>query len=64
MPKVKYVGPADVRELGVDDLSRLDVLWEEALRFPRAVALELPEEVVEALVTSELVAGEFVIDDS
>ena len=56
--KVKYTGSADFRELTEADFSKLSISH-PGVTFTKGEPTELPVEVATALLTNELVFGEF-----
>lgn len=56
--KVKYTGSADFRELTEADFSKLSISH-PSVTFTKGEPTELPVEVATALLTHELVSGEF-----
>lgn len=58
MTKVRYIGPADLRELTKADFGKLSVS-QLKVTFTKGKVTELSAEVAAALLTHELVSGEF-----
>lgn len=63
MPFVQYSNFADVRELNAADLSKAGVEGFRSTKFPRHEAIEVSDEVAEALLNHELFATEFTVAD-
>lgn len=57
--RVAYVGTSDVRKLSKADFAKVGVEDGKALTFHRGEVSELDDELADALLGSDLVAGEF-----
>jgi hypothetical protein len=60
MMEVVYVGTSDYRVLGEADFKKMGADHKKTISFPKGQALEVSNEVGQALLGHELVAGQFV----
>lgn len=62
--KVVYTGTSDVQQFGADDFKKADIDGQKKLTFNRGEAVEVSDEVGQALVSKEGIFGDYSFEEA